>query len=85
LDCGVDAGLFSADPAIQAEGAKIAARHFSPADLSGFGNDPHAGVSETSGILAIQSMIAFSKALSGLNANSTRSSNAGWTNTRSDL
>jgi creatinine amidohydrolase/Fe(II)-dependent formamide hydrolase-like protein len=47
-------GLFSADPAIQAEGAKIAARHFSPAELSGFGNDPHAGVSETSGILAIR-------------------------------
>ena len=47
-------GLFSADPAIQAQGQEIAARHFSAADRAGFGNDPHAGVSETSGILAVR-------------------------------
>jgi creatinine amidohydrolase len=47
-------GLFSADPAIQARGEKLAAKHFSPADLSSFGRDPHAGVSETSGLLAIR-------------------------------
>ena len=47
-------GLFNADPAIQAEGQTIAARHFSPADLSSIGTDVHAGVSETSGILAIR-------------------------------
>jgi len=47
-------GLFTADPAIQEKGEQIAARHFSPADLSSFGQDPHAGVSETSGLLAIR-------------------------------
>ena len=47
-------GLFSADPAIQAQGEQIAAKHFSSADRAGFGNDPHAGVSETSGVLAIR-------------------------------
>jgi creatinine amidohydrolase len=46
--------LFSADPAIQLKREQIAAKHFSPADLSSFGNDPHAGVSETSGLLAIR-------------------------------
>jgi creatinine amidohydrolase/Fe(II)-dependent formamide hydrolase-like protein len=44
--------LFTADPAIQAKGEQLAARHFSPDDLSSFGRDPHAGVSETSGLLA---------------------------------
>ena len=46
--------LFSADAAIQARGEAITAKHFSPADLSSFGSDPHAGVSETSGVLAIR-------------------------------
>jgi creatinine amidohydrolase len=47
-------GLFSADAAIQARGRELAAKHFSQADLSAFGNDPHAGVSETSGLLAVR-------------------------------
>ena len=47
-------GLFSADPAIQSRGNEIAAKHFSQADLSSFGSDPHAGVSETSGVLAVR-------------------------------
>jgi creatinine amidohydrolase len=47
-------GLFTADPAIQAKGEQLAAKHFSAADLSSFGRDPHAGVSETSGLLAIR-------------------------------
>lgn len=47
-------GLFSADPAIQAQGQQIAAKHFSEAERDGFGNDPHGGVSETSGILAVR-------------------------------
>ena len=47
-------GLFRADAAIQSSGEKINARYFSAADLSSFGMDVHAGVSETSGILAIR-------------------------------
>ena len=47
-------GLFQADAAIQSSGEKIHARYFSAADLSSFGMDIHAGVSETSGILAIR-------------------------------
>ena len=47
-------GLFQADAAIQSSGEKINARYFSAADLSSFGMDIHAGVSETSGILAIR-------------------------------
>jgi creatinine amidohydrolase/Fe(II)-dependent formamide hydrolase-like protein len=46
--------LFRADPAIQARGEKIAAKFFSPADLSSIGMDVHAGVSETSGMLAVR-------------------------------
>ena len=46
--------LFTADPAIQSRGKELAAKHFSQADLSSFGSDPHAGVSETSGVLAIR-------------------------------
>jgi creatinine amidohydrolase len=46
--------LFSADPAIQSRGEQILARHFSPADRASFGRDPHAGVGETSGILAVR-------------------------------
>jgi len=47
-------GLFNADAAIQSQGESIAAKHFSPADLSSFGMDAHAGVGETSGLLAIR-------------------------------
>jgi creatinine amidohydrolase len=47
-------GLFQADAAIQSRGEKINARNFSAADLSSFGMDIHAGVNETSGILAIR-------------------------------
>ena len=47
-------GLFQADATIQSRGEKIKARYFSAADLSSFGMDIHAGVSETSGILAIR-------------------------------
>lgn len=47
-------GLFKADTAIQSQGDKLAAKHFSPADLSSFGMDVHAGVGETSGLLAIR-------------------------------
>jgi creatinine amidohydrolase len=47
-------GLFRADEAIPATGKKINARYYSPADLSSFGMDVHAGVAETSGILAIR-------------------------------
>lgn len=47
-------GLFSVDDAIQAQGRKIAGKHFSPADLASFGPDVHAGVNETSGMLAIR-------------------------------
>jgi creatinine amidohydrolase/Fe(II)-dependent formamide hydrolase-like protein len=47
-------GLFNADAAIQSRGEKIKTRNFSAADLSSFGMDVHAGVSETSGILAIR-------------------------------
>jgi len=47
-------GLFRADAAIQSSGEKISAKYFSAADLSSFGMDVHAGVSETSGILAVR-------------------------------
>ena len=47
-------GLFNADSAIQAQGAQLATKHFSQADLSSVGRDPHAGMSETSGLLAIR-------------------------------
>jgi len=47
-------GLFNADAAIQSRGEKIFSKYFSPADLSSFGRDTHAGVSETSGMLAIR-------------------------------
>ena len=46
--------LFNADTAIQSKGERIRASAFSAADLSSFGMDVHAGVSETSGILAIR-------------------------------
>ena len=46
--------LFRADAAIQSSGAKINAKSFSAADLASFGMDVHAGVGETSGILAVR-------------------------------
>jgi creatinine amidohydrolase len=46
--------LFQADTAIQASGATINARYFSAAELSSFGMDVHAGVAETSGMLAVR-------------------------------
>ena len=47
-------GLFNADAAIQAKGASIATKYFSPAEVAAFGRDVHAGVSETSGMLAVR-------------------------------
>jgi creatinine amidohydrolase len=47
-------GLFRADAAIQSIGEKILAKHFSPAERSSFGMDVHAGVGETSGMLAVR-------------------------------
>jgi creatinine amidohydrolase len=47
-------GLFNADPAIRSQGEKVAAKHFSPADVASFGMDAHAGVGETSTVLALR-------------------------------
>jgi len=47
-------GLFQADPAIQSTRARINARFFSAAEISSFGLDVHAGVAETSGMLAVR-------------------------------
>ncbi len=47
-------GLLRADTAIQAAGEKVNARYFSSAERSAFGLDIHAGVGETSGMLAIR-------------------------------
>ena len=46
--------LFRADAAIQASGARIDAKHFSATELASFGMDVHAGVGETSGMLAVR-------------------------------
>jgi creatinine amidohydrolase len=46
--------LFQADTAIQSNGARMKAKYFSIAELSSFGMDVHAGVAETSGMLAIR-------------------------------
>jgi creatinine amidohydrolase len=46
--------LFQADTAIQSSGARINAKYFSAAELSSFGMDVHAGVAETSGMLAVR-------------------------------
>ena len=46
--------LFRADASIQSTGEKINARYFSATDLESFGMDVHAGVGETSGMLAIR-------------------------------
>ncbi len=47
-------GLFRADTAIQSNGERINAKFFSAADLASFGMDVHAGVGETSGMLAVR-------------------------------
>lgn len=47
-------GLFKGDTAIQSSGAAINAKYFSAAELSSFGMDVHAGVAETSGMLAVR-------------------------------
>jgi creatinine amidohydrolase len=47
-------GLFNADPAIQSKGQRIDAQYFSAADLTSFGADVHAGVSETSAVMAVR-------------------------------
>jgi creatinine amidohydrolase/Fe(II)-dependent formamide hydrolase-like protein len=46
--------LFRADPAIQAIGDKITTSHFSAAEIKSFGSDVHAGLSETSAMLAVR-------------------------------
>jgi creatinine amidohydrolase len=46
--------LFRADAAIQASGASIDAKYFSATELASFGMDVHAGVGETSGMLAVR-------------------------------
>ena len=46
--------LFRADPAIQAIGNTITAKHFSAAEIASFGMDVHAGLGETSGMLALR-------------------------------
>ena len=47
-------GLFGADERIQSEGRKIAAQFFSAQEVMSFGLDVHAGVSETSAMLALR-------------------------------
>jgi creatinine amidohydrolase len=47
-------GLFNADVSIQSRGTAIAAKYYSPADVSSFGRDVHAGVAETSAMLAVR-------------------------------
>jgi creatinine amidohydrolase len=47
-------GLFRADEKIRSQGAKMAAEYFSPTEISSFGMDVHAGVDETSAILALR-------------------------------
>jgi creatinine amidohydrolase len=46
--------LFRADEPIQARGRAVMAKHFSPAEITSLGLDPHAGTSETSVILALR-------------------------------
>jgi creatinine amidohydrolase len=47
-------GLFRGDAAIQSSGEKIQARYFRPDERASFGMDVHAGVSETSQMLAVR-------------------------------
>jgi creatinine amidohydrolase/Fe(II)-dependent formamide hydrolase-like protein len=47
-------GLFRGDAAIQSSGEKMKAKYFSAAELSSFGMYVHAGVGETSGMLAVR-------------------------------
>jgi creatinine amidohydrolase len=47
-------GLFRANAAVQARGEKIRNRYFSATELASFGMDVHAGVGETSAVLAIR-------------------------------
>ena len=46
--------LFRADAVIQARGERINAKYFSAAEVASFGMDVHAGVGETSGMLAVR-------------------------------
>jgi len=46
--------LFRADAEIQSNGERINTKYFSAAELSSFGMDVHAGVAETSGMLAVR-------------------------------
>jgi creatinine amidohydrolase/Fe(II)-dependent formamide hydrolase-like protein len=46
--------MANADAAMAARAQQVAARHYSPAELASFGVDIHAGLSETSAVLAIQ-------------------------------
>jgi creatinine amidohydrolase/Fe(II)-dependent formamide hydrolase-like protein len=46
--------LFKADAAIHLQGKKIAERYFSRAEIASFGMDVHAGVGETSAMLALR-------------------------------
>ncbi|MEO6391784.1 MAG: creatininase family protein [Pyrinomonadaceae bacterium] len=46
--------MASADAAMAAKAQQIAAKYYSPAELASFGMDIHAGLSETSGVMAIQ-------------------------------
>jgi creatinine amidohydrolase len=47
-------GLFQGDSSIQSKGKQINAKYFSAAEVSSFGMDVHAGVNETSGMLAVR-------------------------------
>jgi creatinine amidohydrolase len=46
--------LFRADAAIQSQGRRIREKYFSPAEITSFGMDVHAGVGETSAMLALR-------------------------------
>ena len=47
-------GIFRADETMQVKGREVALRYYSPSELSSFGVDIHAGVTETSGMLALR-------------------------------
>lgn len=63
-------GLFNADATIQSKGQSITATYFSAADVASFGPDVHAGVGETSAVLAVRPDLVRSsyKTLPGLRA-----------------